>query len=58
MNCVLVRRGEKQFVYDLGNFWAQCIAQQILRTDEIFDWSTGRYLRADHSQMLNHTCLL
>lgn len=47
MNCVVIRRGEKQFVYDVREFWAQCTAQQILRTDEIFDWSRGRFLRAD-----------
>lgn len=46
MNVVVVRRGEHQVGYQPAAFWSLAMSGHFLRTDLIFDWSSGQSLPA------------
>src|SRR5947207_8155529 len=44
---IILRRNGQQVTYQPEEFWSLCATKQFLRTDEIYDWNGGRFLRAD-----------
>src|SRR5260370_12186940 len=48
MSMIIVKRNGQQVHYQSEEFLSLCAARQFLRTDEIFDWNSVRFLRADH----------
>jgi hypothetical protein len=47
MNTVMVGRNGHYVNYGLDDFWSLCRSNQLLRSDHIFDYASGRFLRAD-----------
>jgi hypothetical protein len=46
MNSVIVCREGQQVTYHSEDFWSRCFSGQILRSDQIFDWSGGQFRNA------------
>jgi hypothetical protein len=46
MNSVVVCRNGQQVTCQPDTFWSLCVAGQVQRSDQIFDWAGGQFLNA------------